>query len=342
MREVSEQTLLKKFKEAFPKEYELLSLAKSQDEIDELHTRFVDEARENIKTSLKNVEVSADDDDGGYVKTPTPVDSTVLVVLTPDEHEDLVNARKGEIKNELHILMDVITRLRKLEKTQLGLAVAEMVVGGMLALSTVAAKAAFSEFFADVAGGEAAAVIAGVTAMTVVTLIAVVTFIIILILVPILIFMQKPANCVLALINDLDEKLYFEGDYSIHGKARLMNKRLLPATSVPGWGTYGTCALISATKSKNSLFGTQYGFTFKTRGGKHFSFGVENPLTSFYKNNNCFCEIDSNAKNVANQTDKHNKQESEDTKDGITIDIRCNSGHGSTAYYIARVYRKEK
>lgn len=325
--------LKKRFRDSFPKEYELLELAKTQQEIDELHERFVEKAREDLRTALKNDGVS---DEDIHTLSTTPVDETAAFPVTPERYESLIDARKGQIQNEVHALIDVLTRLQKLHSNELGLAAATLVISGMLAISGLAIRPAFAALFAGET--EAAAVVAGVTTLTMVSLIAIVTFLIIIVLIPILFYMQKPANCVVLLINELDKEIIFAGDHNIHGKPKLMTTPIHQAVIIPGYGTYAVCGLIATAKTKNAFYGTQYGFTMKY-GNTRLSFGVENPLTSLYKDNNCYCEIDTSAEDVAKKTDHHNKQEWVTNKGGITLSIRCNSGHGSTSYYIARAYK---
>ena len=98
---------------------------------------------------------------------------------------------------------------------------------------------------------------------------------------------------------------------------------------------------ISSVKNSNSFYGTQYGFTFKY-GNTSLSFDVENPLNSIHKGNNCYCEIDTSAEDVAKKTDKNNKQEWTTTKEEISLSIKYNSTNGSTSYYIARAHKTPK
>jgi len=315
-------TLKKKFRVAFPKQSQLLESAKSQDEIDKLHVKFIDEAKENIR------------------KASVPVDQTSPITLTSEQYENLIDATRGQIKNQVHDLIDVLTRLQHLTSNQLGAATAMMVGSGIMCIG---GPIVISAFKAAMAGGavEAEAVAAGVEALTVTSLIAIVSFIIIVVLIPIMFYMQKPANCIVLLINELDDEITFLDDYNVHGKPQLMTTPIAKALHLGDLGTFTTCGLIATSKRDSSLVGTQYGFTMKY-GDIRLSFGVENPLTAIYTDNNCFCAINESAKYVAEKTDKHNKQRWSVTKDDITLSIKCNSGSGSTAYYIARVYKTPK
>lgn len=186
---------------------------------------------------------------------------------------------------------------------------------------------------------ETAAAYAGVTAATVALVCAIAIVVIIAILIPIIYFMQKPANCIVLLINELDDKIIFKNDYNIHGKPTLNTTPIPKAVVIPGVTTVATAGFIATEKRENALFGTQYGFTF-TYKETELTFGVECPLTSLYADNNCYCGIGISAKKAANTTNYKNVQSWEDSNDEIKISIKCNSKSGSIAYYVARAYKK--
>lgn len=110
------------------------------------------------------------------------------------------------------------------------------------------------------------------------------------------------------------------------------------ATVVPGVGIYPTGGLIACKKNTASLVGSQYGFVMQY-GDINLGYGVESPLTGMFADNNCYCAFESSAQQLAEDTAKFSKQYSEATQGDVKLSIRCNSGSGSIAYYIARAYK---
>jgi hypothetical protein len=314
------------FRKLFPEHAAALAKAKTQKEINVLHEKFIQEAKENLAKAL-----------GKKVSELTDTDQTAPIALKKEEYEILINATGDTIKNQLHVIIDGLERLKNMEDDDAGWVTAQILLSGVAALGGIAIAATQSALI--VGAVEAAAAYAGVTAATVASVCAIAVLVIVLILIPILYFMEKPANCIVLLINELDQPLTFLEDYNEHGKPRLMTSPIPPAVVIPGVGTYPSAGLIATEKKEMALVGTQYGFVMKYK-DKQFAFGVECPLTSIYEDNNCYCAIGQNAEHAANETAEHNTQFYEDSKDGITISIRCNSGSGSIAYYVARAYKK--
>lgn len=120
----------------------------------------------------------------------------------------------------------------------------------------------------------------------------------------------------------------------------LMTSPIPEGVEIPGAGKYPVAGFIATEKREKALVGAQYGFTMRYGStDTNFSFGVESLLTSMMTDNNCYCAIDESAKTVAEKTANKNKQFREAEKEGIKSSIRCNSGSGSIAYYVARAYR---
>ncbi len=87
------------------------------------------------------------------------------------------------------------------------------------------------------------------------------------------------------------------------------------------------------------VVGTQFGFSLKTSDGVNFAFAAENPLTGVSVLNNCYCDFDISAKKASQLTNSENTNVQTATKNDITISIKLSKKHGSTSYYVARVYK---
>ena len=315
------------FRSLFPDYATKLEKATSQEEINQLQATFIEERKLELAKVL-----------GKDILELNASDYTAPFPLKKETYEILVNATGDTIKKQLHVIIDGLERLKGMENDEAGLVTAQMLLSGVLGIgllstSTVVAKLA-------VGAVEAVAALAGVTAATVGIVVAVVALVIVSILIPIICFMEKPANAIVLLINELDKPLVFEQDHNVRGVPALMTETIPEGIEIPGIAKYPVGGLIASQKADKSLYGTQYGFTMRYGStDTKLSFGVECPLTSLYHDNNCYCAIGESAKKAAETTTKKNKQFWETEKDGIKLSIRCNSGSGSIAYYVARAYK---
>lgn len=321
----SVHTLKQSFRQVFPEYANRLDGARNQDEINKIHLELIQEAQANLAKVLNK---SVDD--------LTVRDQTAPIALTQKQYEILISASGDTIEQQLHIILDGTSRLKSMAQDDSATVTAQIVLSGLVALGGVAYKVASSELVAGAV--ETAAAYFGVEAATVGIVCAIAAVIIVAIIIPIIYYMKKPANCIVLLINELDDELTFSGDYNVHGKPMLMTTPIPPAVVIPGIRTVATAGFIATEKRDSALVGTQYGFTFKYK-GLDLSFGVECPLTGIYVDNNCWCGIGSSAETAANKTDSANKQSFEASGNGVSLSIRCNSGSGSIAYYVARAYK---
>lgn len=324
-------TLKTSFRAAYPEYATLLDRAKSQSEVKKLHSQFLVEARQNLAKALnKNPEDLLD------------TDTTAPIALTEKQYEILINATGDKIKQQLHVIIDGTSRLKGMENDDPATVTAQLLISGIVSLGTVAYAATSSSLVQGAV--EAAAALIGVEVATVAVVVAIAAVVIVAIVIPILYFMEKPANCIVLLINQLDDELVFDSDFNFHGKPMLMTSPIPQAVIIPDVRkvrTVTTAGLIATEKKDMALIGTQYGFTFKYK-DISLSFAVGCPLTSVDVDNNCYCVIGKGAKYAADKTDDKtdgNKQFCSTSKDGITLSIECNSPSGSIAYYVARAYK---
>jgi hypothetical protein len=313
------------FRNLFPDYAQQLEAATSQKEIEDLQEGFVNEARKNLALALGKDPSELQD-----------TDQTAPIPLSQEQYNILINASGDTIKNQLHVLIDGLQRLQNMEKDDPGLVTAQILLAGALGIGTLSATSVAARLAAGAV--EAAAAYFGVATATVATVCAVAVLVIVLVIIPIIYYMQKPANCIVLLINELDAPLTFLQDYNVHGKPTLMTSPIPKAIVIPEVGTYAVAGLIATEKRSDALVGTQYGFVMKYK-ETNLAYGVECPLTSFYEDNNCYCAFDQSAQVAAEETKRNNKQSFTSSKNGINLSIRANSGSGSIAYFVARAYK---
>ncbi|WP_109436820.1 hypothetical protein [Aquimarina sp. AU119] len=318
--------LKKGFRNLFPEYAKQLDTAKTQQDIDKLQEQFILDAKQNLAKVL-----------GKDVSKLTATDQTASMPLGADQYEILKNATGDSIKTQLMVLIDGLNRLKGMDDDgDPGLVTAQILLSGALGIGGISTTSVIG----SLASGATASIAAltGVTVATVAVVVAIIGLVIVSIIIPIIYFILKPASCIILLINELDKPLTFKNDYNVHGKPRLMTTPIKNGIILPEYGTYPVSGFFVTEKSQNALVGTQYGFVMNYD-DMDLAFGVQNPLSSIYEDNNCYCAIGETAKNVAIETQKSNKQEYTTTKNGIGLSIRVNSGSGSIAYYVARAFK---
>ncbi len=312
------------FRTLFPQYAKELDAAKSQAEINTLHSRFVLECQQKLEAALAKSNLAGQE-----------TDQTACIPLSSETYETLIHATGDTIKNQLHVLLDGLERLKGMEDDDAGLVTAQIILSGalgvgLLSTSTVVVKLATGAV-------EAVAAFAGVEAATVGVVCAVVALVIVAVLIPIIYYMEKPALTIALLINELDKPLVFQDQYNVHGKPTLITTPIPNGVVIPDVGTYAVAGFIASQKRDEALVGTQYGFTMKYD-NVTLAYGMDCPLTGIYKDNNCYCAFGETAQTAAEKTDKSNVQYSEARQGNLNLSIRCNSGSGSIAYYVARAY----
>ncbi|MCO7518330.1 MULTISPECIES: hypothetical protein [unclassified Pseudomonas] len=331
------QNLKSKFSEVFPEHAKLLEGARSHTEVLKLQDRFQLESKTKLASAL-NIKLDSLDD-----RKTQPA-----FALKPATYNALINATGGAIEQQLHDLLTSIQSLSKMEDDDPMDAVATMFAGGITSLGLTAIAAYQSKLVMGAV--EAAAALAGVEVATLAVVCSIATLVVFTLILPILFYMEKPANCIILLINEVgdnDDSLEFQEDYNVHGKPALITRSILGPLDFGSGQVRYNAGFIAAEKRDNALVGCQYGFTLTfNNGGAHnslkgqrFTFGVDCPLTGIDGWNNCYCSFDDNAKQAAENTDKHDAISYTAEKNGIKLSIKCNSQKGSIAYYVARVYK---
>ncbi|WP_438712156.1 hypothetical protein ACSTS3_06955 [Aquimarina muelleri] len=285
-------------------------------------------------------------------------DETVPVVLKPQLLASLVEASGDQIETEVQKMLDGLERLSNMTDDD-AIAVSLEIIGfSAVAIGTIAGAVTLYQLITLSGYFTVSTVVAGVVAATVAVVIAIAAFIALCIFLPFLYFMKKPAMCIVFLINELDggpglddNAIDFVDSYNRSGKPTLLTSPV-PGAYISEYGTYAYGGLYATSKRDDALLGTSFGMEFKCSYGVSgpgetkekdnvtFAIGVENPLTSIYGGNNCYCEFDISAKEAADMTNKNNALTwSASNSLGLKLSIKCNSKGGSVAYYIARLYK---
>ena len=323
----AELKLKKTLLEIFPKLMKDLDACKTHEEMRKVQKEHLLNYVNDLNMKLGKEPMSADE--------LTVSDLTASVTIEPATYDRLMKARGNDIKNRLHVIIDGLARLKGMEKNDAGMITAQIVFSGCLSIGKIATSATIRSLLAG--AGEAVAALAGVEAASVGVVCAIAAVVIVAVIIPFLYFMLKPANGILLLINELDEEIEFVEDYNVHGKETLITSPI-PRGLVLLDRHYVAGGLIASEKDKDALFGTQYGVTYKYKNIK-FQFAFEVPLTGIHVHNNCYCGVGMTARDAAYQTNRHNAQSYHVEGSGIKVDIKVNSGSGSIAYYIGRVYK---
>lgn len=310
------------FRETSPEHAKLLDFAETPEEFGRVYELLLHQARTHLAKVLG--------------KTPEELDESEqspAIALNENTYNNLINARGDDIEAQLHVILDGIQRLKGMDQDNAYQVAAQVLAVGALAIGSAAVAASQS---ALVGGATtAAAVYFGVSTVTVEVVCALAAVLVLLIVVPIIYYMKKPALCVVLLLNEMDHNLAWKGDANVHGKPTIHVLTLDAATIFPG-NTVVKAGFIATQKRDNAIQGTQYGFTY-TLDGTDVSFGVECPL--IFGDNKAYCEIGGNAQQAAEQVDSLGTLFYEAQKGALDTSIRCNSGSGSIAYYVARVFQ---
>lgn len=191
--------------------------------------------------------------------------------------------------------------------------------------------------------GALPAAFAGVGAVGGAAIVVSIIVVILAALTVIIYFAIKDAACLVLVINDLADA---NGDYdkynlelasstNIHGKQTGYTYRLKSALKFSETEVFAPAGFFTTQKKTAALYGTCYGFQLKiTDTNLTVAFGVECPLTG---DNKCYCGFGKTAEEAANAVSS-NLSSTASSGDYKAV-ISMNSNSGSTAYYIARVYK---
>lgn len=100
----STHKLKSSFGKVFPEYAKQLDKAKSQGEIKKLRKQFLAEAQANLAKALNKP-----------IEKLSETDQTAPIALTTEQYNNLINATGDTIKNELHVILDGLARLKHME-----------------------------------------------------------------------------------------------------------------------------------------------------------------------------------------------------------------------------------
>lgn len=319
--------LKEKFEALYPEYARRLTEANEVDICDVYNSILAEKKREFAQLTQKS------NTDGDY-------DYYSSLSLFADQYRRLVDAHGDGIEaiiKELMNKMDVFKKCASEGDNEVF--AAQMYSCGVAAIT----PAGFEAFSSEAAKGTAItlAVLNGVAVVGLGAIVIALDLFILVIFIPFF-YMKKPALAIIAVINELEEKLYYDSEYFEHGDKVGSTLEIPEAVVFPSKTVYNF-GFFTGSKIKNALYGVQGAYALKImRDDTKFTFGFDCPLTGIYTGNNCFCEINMSAKDACNKTDEFDKLEWTDEKHSSTygMSIKCNSSKGSYAYYITRIYKK--
>ncbi|WP_198294383.1 hypothetical protein [Burkholderia ubonensis] len=325
------------FRDTHPELAKFFDQAKSQKEVEQYRELFINQARERLATLL-----------GKSVEQLDDTDQTCYVALKPDELQGLLSASGDQIESLIHKYLDGLQRLKDMTNDDPYTVTAQVLFLGATAVGSIAISSAYSKLLQGAT--ELVAAFAGVETATVAVVCAVAAIIVLMVVIPIIYYMEKPALCMVGIINLLTDEavsesgdttkyqLDFVDDHNDHGKPVLMTTPLPGAIDMSSIGRplQAGIGFVATSKRDNALRGTQYGFTYKVHSGSpNLSFGVEDPL--IFGDNAGYCAIGSDSQSAADAVDSDGNLDYSAEGSGYNLRIRCNSGSGDIAYYIATV-----
>ena len=326
-----------RFKKLYPEHAAELEKAQSDEEIHALQQKWIQDRKDALihELTVQGKRNLLDE------RMLNDTDKTVTVTLTEDNYRKLINARGGEIQNELVAMFDGVERLKDMGSQDPEVVTYAMVNAGLAALGISMATALIAELLSGL--GLATAIFTALSAASF-SVVGAVIDIIVLAVIPIIYFMVKPAACIFAVVNELQTDLVIQDESIVHGKVNVRTETIPGALKL----TQFICSagIWSTQKRDAALIGTQYGVRLKqVKGiqgiepdGTTFSIGVECPLAS--GSNSCAVAIDKSANDIAKEADAHLKQDISCDNGKYGMEMHCNSGSGSLAYYVCRIFRK--
>ena len=194
-----------RFEGLFPDYAIKFGAATSQDQILEVQRRFISEHKDKLRLALLQagvVQASSDSD----------VNQVDNDFLDYPRYLQLINARGGEIKIQVQLILDGLERISKMPKTSSPEAITAQLIGfGALAVGATAGLTAFGVLSGAALATEAitmSASLAGVLAVGVAATVALAALCIGIVLIPFIYYMVKPAICMILLINELEEDIF--------------------------------------------------------------------------------------------------------------------------------------
>lgn len=325
----------RRFEQSYPKQAEMLKNA-SEEEVFLLQNRFVKEAKDKLTRELEKADIKQD-----IKEMLQSTDETVAVGITEQLYEVLCGAQGDEIQTEVIKFFDTIERLKDMGTQDAEMMTYAMVNGGLAALGIAMLTDLIVNLLAGLGLAEAIFTVI-VTLGT--TVIGMVVDIVVLCIIPIFYFMAKPAACVFLIMNELESDLVIAEEKVIHGKVNVKTKTISAVFKLKH--TIRSGGIWSTQKKDGALIGSKYAVVFEQKKSSFgpepdstkFAVGVECPLAS--RKNSCAVGINKTASEIGNEVDDHRKQYASDENGAYKMEMRCNSGSGSVAYYICRIYKK--
>lgn len=334
---VTDMEVKARFKRLYPEYAAALEKAQSDDEISELQQTWIEQRKAQL---LKELTAQGKRDllaDGMLKDT----DKTVAVALTETQYETLVNARNGQIQSELVAMFDAVERLKDMGSQDEEVMSYAMMNAGLAALGISMVTALITEILSGMGLATAVFTALSVASMSVV---GIAVDLVVLAVIPIIYFMTKPAACIFMVINELQTDLVIQDEDVVHGKVNVKTERIPGSIKLKSVMRSG--GIWSTQKRDAALIGTQYGVRLAQKKGQlgeepddtTFAIGVECPLADGH--NSCAVAINQSARDIARAVDAHRRQDVSCDDGKYGMEMHCNSGSGSLAYYVCRIFKK--
>lgn len=329
--------LCERFEQLYPEEAKAFRLAASDEEVSALQQKFVREAQQRLVEALRSSGVLQE-----KLEALRDSSETVAEAIGEEVYRTLVNARGDDIETEIVKMFDEVERLKNMGSGDKEILTYAMMNGGLFALGFSMVTDLVTNILAAL--GLAEAIFTSLEAIGSIGFCAVVD-IIVLSIIPIIYFMTKPAACVFLVVNDLEVNLCIESEKVIHGKLNVKTKEI-PASMKMSQVVHSV-GLWSTQKKNAALYGSHYAVVLNQKKSKYgtiepddttFAISVECPLAS--GKNSCAVGINESLEAVAKDADDYRKQDVSAQNDTYGIEMHCNSGKGSIAYYICRIFKK--
>ena len=129
-------------------------------------------------------------------------DDGLAIQLRPEKYGEFVNARGSDIETKMLLLLDSLSRLQDVDKSNTDAVVATIIYGGLSAV-TASAIAYITKLVTDSAMELLPAAFATVEFCTTSTIVTAVCVVVVMLIIPLIYFVEKPAVCIALVINEL-------------------------------------------------------------------------------------------------------------------------------------------
>ena len=344
-KEVQTTNLKNMFKKYFPVQAKALEGARSDEDLIKLRKVFVKEAWARVAELSKQSDFVKTNT--GALKSSGPQGIEGIAFIPPKSIQ-FMEATGNDVETSVTSAMNALSSVANLPSNASATVIALEMWGGMsgaigLKMAAILRKELGVEIDEEVSAWSVeflAYAIEYIGTVFVCTLAAAIVLVVVL---PILYIAEKPANCVLTVMNDTDHfvNLKNENIHSEHGDVVGITQDItsrIPFNDQINMTYVGFFNSIKTTHLTMGFEGTTTGYEFdlinvenETMGS--FAVAVSCPLT---EDNELSCGFNKSASEIVKSL-THKDLSMTDDMDGFSLKVSLNSTSGSTAYYIATI-----